>query len=480
MAKRKSGLVSALPGMRPTLILDRITGEVLTQEHLDWNLTSLVTAVTTAANEYYQEHKELVKGELKGYTGRPQPAEYARGKGWTLLDGLPRDVKVKSRVERLARFNLVQTVSSYVLNPNPLKQEPRFNATVNLGAVDSAMASLELQGNQLILSFKCWSGDYLLYFTVPPYIFQRNVIKYSLPTIRNVKGEWVFGYSIQEATEARGPGIYKAGVDLGRVEPFTLAVLNEQDKRIAHYTSSGRLKQVNLKRERLLVEKQYLTAKIGAYQTLGLDSTGLKQEQDYKRSKITRLGVEVAKQLGAEVTQKLTKHKVSILNVEDLRWAAGVRYGSRWNHAKQQEHLQHALARKGVSVKKVNPRNTSKDCHNCGNELDYNSKTRTVWCNECKNKLDRDYNAAINIARDKNKNSKFVSPPASGGVGVTVALSEQVTVQLEPNSVLSEEKQLNYTTLPSHMVNSWRTTDLAVWFAGSTPARSTKISKETL
>ena len=297
------------------------------------------------------------------------------------------------------------------------------------------MVKLEQSGNQLLLKFKCWSREYEIHFTLLSYILERNIIKFSLPTIRmNKNNEWVFGFTIQEQAETRAVGKHTAGVDLGRVEPFTLAVLNESSKRVAHYVSSGRLNQLNQKRERLLREKKHITIKIESYTSLGLDAAVLSTERDFKRNKITRLGVEVAKQIGSEITQKLVKHKVSILNMEDLRWASGAKYGSRWNHSKQQEYITHSLSRKGITTRKVNPKNTSQECYACGIKIVHNSKNRTVRCVECKTKLDRDFNAAMNIAKNKNKN---VSPPVvTGGVGVTVARKGQVMAAKLSDSVL--------------------------------------------
>ena len=434
MKKKKGTLISAIPALKPTLILDSQTGEIIEPVVFYSDLEKLVTTVKEAAEEFYLTNKELVETGLKTYTGLPKPTEYARQKGWNMARGLPREAKAKSRIERLARYNLVQTVSSYVLNPNPKKRPPSFSKTITLGAVDSNMVTLEQSENKLVLTFKCWSKEYELHFTLPSYVLERNIIKFSLPTIRlNKNNEWVFGFTIQEQAEVREVGKHTAGVDLGRVEPFTLAVLNENNKRVAHYVSSGRLNQLNQKRERLLGEKKHIVTKIESYTSLDLDSTVLLTERDFKRNKIIRLGVEVAKQVGFEITKKLVKHKVSVLNMEDLRWVTGAKYGSKWNHSKQQEHIAHSLSRKGIATRKVNPKNTSQECYVCGTKLVHNTKNRTVRCVECKTKLDRDFNAAMNIAKNKNKN---VSPPVNGGVGVTLARKGQVTAERLSNSML--------------------------------------------
>lgn len=443
MGKRtQQALISALPALKPTLIINKTTGEITPPAVFNNDLEQLVHTVKTRSEQYYLNHRTLVHKELLTYTGAPQAAEFARQKGWVLTEGLPRGVKAKSRVERLARYHLVQTVTSFVLNPNSSKQEPGFGLSVNLGAVDAQMAGLTREGNQLILAFKCWENEYLLFFTLPAYVLTRNILKISLPVIRlNKNNEWVYGYTIQEQPLTRVKGTQKAGLDLGRVEPYTMVVTNQDGNRIAAYTTSGRLKQLNHKRERLLVEKKHILTKLDHYKNLNhtpVKQEVLQKEASYKRDKITRLGVTIAHHVGSEVTKKLVKHKVSTLNLENLKWVQGAKYGSKWNHSKQQEHITHSLKQTGINTKFVNPKNTSQECYKCNTKLVHNTKSRTVWCVECKTKLDRDYNAAMNIVRDKNNNS---SPVPSGNTGVTlVPITEQVTRSSFLTSVLSVRK----------------------------------------
>jgi putative transposase len=51
----------------------------------------------------------------------------------------------------------------------------------------------------------------------------------------------------------------------------------------------------------------------------------------------------------------------------------------------------------GISVVKVDARNTSKECSNCGNIQEMPLSKRTYICNRCGMQKDRDINAAINI-----------------------------------------------------------------------------------
>ena len=51
----------------------------------------------------------------------------------------------------------------------------------------------------------------------------------------------------------------------------------------------------------------------------------------------------------------------------------------------------------GLSVVKVNARNTSKECSNCGNIQEMPLSERTYTCQRCGMSKDRDVNASMNI-----------------------------------------------------------------------------------
>ena len=53
----------------------------------------------------------------------------------------------------------------------------------------------------------------------------------------------------------------------------------------------------------------------------------------------------------------------------------------------------------GMTVIKVDPRDTSKECSNCGNIQDMPLSVREYNCGRCGMQLDRDINASINILK---------------------------------------------------------------------------------
>ena len=268
---------------------------------------------------------------------------------------------------------------------------------MNLGAVDKQMVLLEQLGDELILTWKCWDKELEFTFQIPAYALQRDIVKISLPVV-SAKG-FIFTVQEQPITQA---GNNIAGVDLGRKEPFTLAIINTNNNFVANYIARPQIKQTNLKRERLLREVKHLQAKIRTYENLGLPAETLVTEKQRTKNKAARIGSALAKQIAADITRKTIRHEAKILHLEDLRWATGAKYGSRWVHGQTSEKLEHTAARYGLKTKRVNPKNTSQTCHQCGNQVTHNTKTRLVKCNECRESFDRDFNAAMNIAKNKN------------------------------------------------------------------------------
>lgn len=396
---------SALPTLTPHRIVNTRTGEIITWEtYKTQALTPLIAWVHAETSRLYGLDPEQVQEDAANL--KNSPAEYARQKGYRAEYGtLPREIKAKSRLEKLVQFNLITQTASYVRNPDPKKQEHRFSRTVNLGAVDKQMCTLEREGNTLILTWACWDQKYELSFTIPTYVLNRNISKWSLPVVSN-RG---FIFTVEESPEvALGENV--AGVDLGRVQPYTLVITTPRGGLLAEYRANPQVQRVNAKRERILVEVKHISKKIEVLDSLGLDSAHLRREATLKRNKSARLAVVLKNQLAADLIKKATRHNVQLINLEDLRWVTGKRYGSKWAHGLVTEKTEHTAARHGVKTKRVNPRGSSQTCHKCGTKITHSVKTRTVWCGECKSRLDRDVNAALNIAKAQNK---YIAQPES-------------------------------------------------------------------
>lgn len=421
-------VISALPNLTPIQIVSKTTGELLTwDEFHEKALTPLLGWVLGDTQRLYDENTEQVladAGELRGSAN-----SYSRQKGYKPSHmELDRTIKARSRLGELVHHKLMSETASYVRNPNPKKQPHRFSRTVNLGAVNKQMVWLErdTQAKTLHLHWKCWDDEYELTFHTPHYLQTRQITKWSLPVV-GVRG---FVFTTQEEpTLVKGSG--RAGLDLGRAQPFTLAILSEKGKLAAEYRAKPQVVATNRKRERILAEVKFTQAKAQAYESLGLDSTVLRSQTRSLKNKASRIGNALTGQIAANITQKLTKHQVSILQVENLTWAQGAKYGSRWNHGAITQKIEHTTARHGIHTKRVNPRNTSQTCHKCGSQITHNTKTRTVYCGGCKLKLDRDVNAAMNIAKRKNTPPTRQNRPSGNDSSPT---GQVISGSLEPDN----------------------------------------------
>ncbi len=402
-------VLSALPRLTPVSVVNTGTGEVLEWEDLrKGDLSSLLSWVFSETTRLYEGNKVRVHEVANGL--KFNAAEYARQNGFISNHSiLSRGVKAKSRLDRLVGYKLMSETAAYERNPNPRKQPHTFSRTINLGAVDGQMAGLERNDNSLILTWKCWEKEYEISFLIPHYLQTRVITKWALPVVSE-KG---FIFVCEEQPElARGSKI--AGVDLGRVEPFTMAVLSEKGLLESEYRARPQIRVTNIKRERILKEILTTRAKAETYETLGLDSDVLRTEITRMRTKAKRINNSLTGEIAADITRKISRHEVKTLHIENLKWAVGTKYGSRWSHGQTAEKIEHTTVRTGVGVKRVNARDTSQKCHKCQNTVVHNSKTRVATCGSCRMKLDRDVNAAMNIA--KNQGTRLPIEGLSGNV----------------------------------------------------------------
>lgn len=441
MNKTKKRL-SALPPLYPSLVVDNETGEVLSKTAYTATIKSLLEYCQSETTRLFAENEIKLTDDIAEYKSNPNA--FGREHGYaSSYKELPREIRVKSRINELILHKLISETASYVNSPNPHKQPPTFPPTINLGAVNAQMVMVGLIGDELTMSWKCWDKELLLVFNLPAYALQKNVEKVTLPSVKLDKdGYPVFYFVVQEMIVLRTKSKLSAGIDLGRVVPFTMAVTNKRGDRIADYSTSPRLRQLARKQERLRAEKNHLWFKVKAYKELKLDSTILEEHQGYVRNATTRLTRELALQLAAEITRKLVKHPVSILNLEKLSWVSGTKEArvgtTRWAFSQQQAAITHAVLGKGITTKTINPKNTSQLCAKCGIKI--TAKNRTVWCGECKSILDRDYNAALNIANNINKNKRF--PITNGSNGNDYSSPEQVVVHHVPNRAIKNNLEV--------------------------------------
>lgn len=430
--RKKNELISALSSLSPLSIIDTQTGEYVTSSVLSEKIELVMDTVIKETQRLYEDHKESLLSDLVDYSGSPQAAEFARQKGYKtdFRDALPREVRAVSRLEKLVQFKLISETSSYVQSSNPNKKEHSFGKNLNLGAVDRQMTELSLDGRELNLLWKCWDREYYITFQLPAYVFhKRDVVKFSLPVVRKNKktGDFEFIFNLFERIQPRKGWKHSIGIDLGKVIPYSMAVVNENGSCVASYETSARLSRLSRKRERLFNENRSIFSKIENRAKRGLISPLQELELERTRAKTTRLTKTIAAQTGSEIALKLAKHNSNLIKVENLSWVSGSKKGkigsSRWSHSQQQDAITHATSRIGYTTTKVSAKNTSQSCHGCSTQITHR-KNRTVWCGECKISLDRDFNAAMNIA----KSLLFpVSKKLNGGTTGTTSGVAQTT-----------------------------------------------------
>lgn len=433
----RNSLITALSSLRPSQVTDILTGELINQKEMNKILGSLVDYCYDQTVKIYASNTQKVLTDVQEY--RSNPNAFGRSHGYSSeYKDLPRHILAKSRINEIILFKLISETAAFTNTPNPSKQVHSFNRTINLGSVDKQMVSMAYYAEEstLTLLFKCWDRELLLEFNIPQYVLKYDIKKWSLPVIKQEGQEYVFIFTIQENIPTRPIGKHKAGLDLGKVEPYVLAITNEKGKRVAHYNASPYLKKLSTKRERLLTEKKFLSTKINAYTNLGLRTDTLLKNKTLVTNKSTRLNKNIAQHMGSEIAQKLNKHWVNTLHVENLSWVSGTKNAkigtSRWSHSVQQEKITHSLLRHGMSTRKVSPRNSSRSCHACGNTVV--NRERSVYCADCKVLLDRDYNAAMNMASLKHLNC----PPMNRIKGNNCSPQGQVMALQLPNSILGK------------------------------------------
>ena len=396
-------IISSSNPLTPITGVDLSTGEILSKNEYNESITHLMSFVKDETVRLYAQNKDVFETQISEAKKIGSPNSFARQRGYSSQSKLlPPNILAKSRINELVLHKFTSEVSSYVNNPNPRKQSPSFGLKINLGAVDKQMARLSYDTitQNLFLELKCWDKHLLLEFWVPNNLKSKTITKWCLPSIQVEKGVPQFRFIVEEQPQKRSNARKEwAGLDLGVREPYTVVVVNNEGKRTADYHSTKGLRALSEKRSRLILEKKHTQKKIDAYTGLGLDPVKLVTSRNRLRNKITHLGSTISQKVGSEIAYKLDKHSLNTLVVEDLTWVRGNKYGGRWNHSAQQASIKQSLSRKGMKVKKINPKNTSQTCSKCSSPIVHNTKTRTIWCEDCKLRLDRDYNAAINIIK---------------------------------------------------------------------------------
>lgn len=399
---------SAVKHLTPTLILEN--GVPIAQATLQTHLTALSDYIYSHSLRIWTQNAQILTNAFQTTKKSRFKQRYLRDLGInTTLPSQPG--YLTGNMREIIEHKICTEAESWARNPNPHKQPFTFNKNIDLSATNDQLSTRTYSKttNTITLTLRCFDTHLTLIFQLPGYLTHRTLTKVSKPRVRWNGKSFVFDFTTyEEVTPARGR--LNAGIDLGKVKSYVTVVTNERGKRVADYSASRGLMAGWDKYYRLGELAGRLRVKICSLQALSLDASLLETEHRLVTSKRSRLHVALSKRQASEVVRVLGKHDVGLVRVEDLKWLSGGKgvrgRGGRWSFGRQQSDLEHGFKRRGVRLVTVSPRGSSQVCCKCGVPVVHNAVRRSVYCGECKTVLDRDFNAAFNIATLNHLKSK--------------------------------------------------------------------------
>lgn len=201
------------------------------------------------------------------------------------------------------------------------------------------------------------------------------------------------------------------GVDLGLVKPFSGAVRFADASHSNELCCSNEANRVSQKIQRLEVHKEALFQKKSHISKLLVNNNCEKLLDKYHildeqytavRHKVSNQKAHLARLVGRDVLAHAVHNKADVVKLEQLSWVRDKEH-TTWNFAKTQQAIEEKAELCGVSVVKVNARNTSRTDPFTKQEIKADSKRQQK---SSIGSQDRDYLASLEIAtRQKNKPS---------------------------------------------------------------------------
>ena len=423
--------------VRPSHVMD-LNGVLLDAPFIMAQLVAEVRGISAYATYVARNDTEL--GTRLTQAGAVQPAEAGRRAGVDIpvelvVKGKLRKNKAgelveekvpgKSRKERLFRHRVVTEYRAWeerikatigesdkyvsqgwkrTVNASP----PSYGGdTINLGAVDSLYAVIEndpFVDGEIILKMVIQGAWYRLIFPFDNNRFPEG--KVTLPVVKVENDQPVFIFSV--ATDnpvVQFSGDYVLGVDVGINNYATVAVINSATGKIVYSTtlsqrvhslwnsvraSERQVRALRKKAKPILYDRQ---GKMAA-----LDEAQLHREAASRKKR------ELAFVAAQEIAYLSHFFDNAVVAVEDLGWIRNTMQNGRWNRGELVKWLTHYVSQNGGWVVTVNSANTSQVCHECGSSVTHPEHKVSVCPKH--GKMDRDVNAAANIAARAVKNVK--------------------------------------------------------------------------
>ena len=399
---------------RPSFVLC-MDGELLEVALVMGHLASEIRDVSAYAT--YVVRNDSVLGDELARTTAASPADAGRQAGVTMPDFLVSGKSGRSRKEKLVQHRVVTEFRSWQERDKAANGEsskyvsqgwkrtangsaPSYGEDyVNLGAVDKQYAVIEndpFTDGEIVLKMVIQGTWYRLVFRFDNARFREG--KVTLPVIKIENGEPVFIFTVvTDNPVVQFSGDYVIGVDVGINAYATVVVRSVATGRIVHETtlsqrvhslwnsvqsSEQQVRDLRRKSDGLIPRRQ---ARMSA-----LDEAQLHREAASRKKR------ELAILAAQEIADLSHLWGNAVVTVEDLSWIRNTMRNGRWNRGALVQWITHYVSQNGGWVVAVNPSNTSRQCHECGQRVTHPTHEVSV-CPE-HGVMDRDVNAASNIA----------------------------------------------------------------------------------
>lgn len=219
-----------------------------------------------------------------------------------------------------------------------------------------------------------------------------------------------YGVIAFDFEERLASGVNIAAIDLGKVNLYTFAYICPDGTYSDHYSiHSKMIERLKQKLETLYEERRILMKKNELVDKLFVNAQYIPEASLQKwilrqgklerlATKITNIKKAITNEMSAEIVELCQKHRCSTLFMENLSWLES--QGGKWNHSAQQSAIELACLQNGISVYKVNAKNTSKE-HPVTRELGKELGRNVVWSTG--DIMDRDFVSCLNQVQREGK-----------------------------------------------------------------------------
>lgn len=207
------------------------------------------------------------------------------------------------------------------------------------------------------------------------------------------------------------------GVDLGVSVPMYVAI-NNGHARLGRYQFQALGNRIKALQNQVMARRRSIQRGGRANVSAATARSGHGVKRKLEPTKKLQLRIDKSyttlnHQLSAAVIDFAKNHGAGTIQIEDLSGLGeeltGTFLGQRWRYHQLQQYLEYKATENGITLKRVNPKYTSRRCSECGfihvefdrayrDQHRTNGKVARFLCPQCGYEADPDYNAARNIA----------------------------------------------------------------------------------